>query len=149
MNGEILQKPERGVARRSFLRDSGLVAGDIAGMAAMSPVISFAQATQRDNTRRSAAPSLSRQFARWVIGLRYEDLPPAAVDRAKGLSLHALASVLLGSQVPGGREAVNLITEEEAGVRNGSTIMVSGAKATKGGAAFANSALAAKSASPR
>jgi hypothetical protein len=69
MNGEILQKPERGVARRSFLRDSGLVAGGIAGMAAMSPVISFAQATQRDNTRRSAAPSLSRQFARWVIGL--------------------------------------------------------------------------------
>jgi 2-methylcitrate dehydratase PrpD len=74
-----------------------------------------------------------------VVGLRYENLPPAAVDRAKGLSLHALASVLVGSQLPGGREAVKLISEEEAGVRNGATIMVSGAKATKGGAAFANS----------
>jgi 2-methylcitrate dehydratase PrpD len=139
MNDEILKKPERGVARRSFLRDSGLVAGGIAGMAAVSPVISFAQAPRQDNTRRSVAPSLSRQFARWVVGLRYEHLPPAAVDRAKGLSLHALASVLLGSQLPGGREAVKLITEEEAGVRNGATIMVNGAKATKGGAAFANS----------
>ena len=42
--------------------------------------------------------SLSRQLARWVVGLRYDDLPPAVVDRAKGVTLHGLASVLLGSQ---------------------------------------------------
>jgi 2-methylcitrate dehydratase PrpD len=117
-----------------------LVAGGIAGMAAVSPVICFAQAARQDNPRRSVvAPSLSRQFARWVVGLRYQDLPAAAVDRAKGLSLHALASALLGSQLAAGREAVKFISEEEAGVRNGATILVSGAKATKGGAAFANS----------
>ena len=34
---------------------------------------------------------------------------------------------------------MKLISEEEAGVRNGATILVSGAKATRGGAAFANS----------
>src|SRR5579864_7059116 len=98
MNDEILKKPEGGVARRSFLRKSGLVA---AGMAAVSPVISFAQAARQDNPRRSMAPSLSRQLARWVVGLRYQDLPGAVVDRAKGLSLHALASALLGSQLAG------------------------------------------------
>lgn len=86
--------------------------------------------------------SLSRQFAQWVVGLRYEDLPPAVVDRAKGLTLHTLASVLLGAQTPDGRRAVKLVTDEEAGVPNGATIMVSGSKVTKGGAAFANSEMA-------
>jgi 2-methylcitrate dehydratase PrpD len=86
--------------------------------------------------------SLSRQLAQWVVGLRYDDLPPAVVDRAKGLTLHSLASVLLGSQLPGGQQAVKLITDEEGGVRRGATIMVDGSTVTKGGAAFANSEMA-------
>src|SRR3989475_184596 len=86
--------------------------------------------------------SLSRELAQWVVGLRHQDLPAAVVDRAKGVTLHGLASVLLGSEAPGGRQAVNLITEEEAGVRDGATIMVSGARVTKGGAAFANAEMA-------
>ncbi len=87
-------------------------------------------------------PSLSRQLAQWVAGLRYEDLPPAVVDRAKGLTLQGLASVLLGSLTPGGQQAVKLVTDEEAGVRSGATIMVDGTKVTKGGAAFANAEMA-------
>lgn len=86
--------------------------------------------------------SLSRQLAKWIVGLRYEDLPPEVVDRAKGVTLHALASVLIGSQTSAGRNAVKLIMEEESGVRNGATVMVSGDKATKGGAALANSEMA-------
>jgi len=34
--------------------------------------------------------SLSRQLAQWVAGLRYDDLPPAVVDRAKALRYTAL-----------------------------------------------------------
>ncbi len=83
--------------------------------------------------------SLSRKLAQWVVALSYEGLPPEVVDRAKGVTLHSLASVLLGSQLPGGEQAVKLIAEEEAGVGNGATIMVNGAKVTKSGAAFANS----------
>src|SRR5262245_53823806 len=86
--------------------------------------------------------SLSRQLAQWVTGLRYEDIPPAVVDRAKGVTLHCLASVLLGSQAAAGKSAVKLVTEEEAGVRKGATVMVDGSTATKGGAAFANSEMA-------
>jgi 2-methylcitrate dehydratase PrpD len=86
--------------------------------------------------------SLSRQFAQWVVRLCYEDLPPAVVDRAKGVTLHYLASVLLGSQTPAGQQAVQLITAEEAGVPHGATIMVHGTKVTKGGAAFANAEMA-------
>ncbi len=86
--------------------------------------------------------SLSRQLAQWVAGLSYGDLPPEVVDRAKGVTLHSLASVLLGSQTPGGQQAVQLITAEEPGVSRGATIMVDGTTATKGGAAFANAEMA-------
>ena len=86
--------------------------------------------------------SLSRQLAQWVVGLRYEDLPAEVVDRAKGVTLHSLASVLLGSQSRDGQQAVQLITAEEAGVRHGASIMVHGTQVTKGGAAFANAEMA-------
>jgi hypothetical protein len=59
--------------------------------------------------------SLSRQLAQWVVGLRYEDLPAEVIDRAKGVTLHSLTSVLLSSQTPSGQQAVRLITTEEAG----------------------------------
>ena len=86
--------------------------------------------------------SLSRQLAKWVVGLNYDDLPSAVIDRAKGVTLHSLASVLLGSQSKSGQQAVNLIVGEESGVNQGATIMVDGATVTKGGAAFANAEMA-------
>jgi hypothetical protein len=82
--------------------------------------------------------SLSRQLSQWIVGLRYEDLPAEVVDRAKGLTLHALASVLIGSQTEAGRKAIELF-EDELGVAQGATILVDGRKVTRGGAAFANS----------
>ncbi|MCY3822600.1 MAG: MmgE/PrpD family protein, partial [Nitrospinae bacterium] len=86
--------------------------------------------------------SLSRSLARWAAGLRFRDLPAQVVDRARGVTLQAISSALLGSQTEDGRRAIALITEEEAGVRAGATILVSGARATKGGAAFANAEMA-------
>ena len=83
--------------------------------------------------------SLSRQLAQWVARLAYEDLPAAVVDRAKGLTLHGLASALIGSRTADGQQAVKLMTEEEGGVTRGATILVHGTTVTKGGAAFANS----------
>ena len=82
--------------------------------------------------------SLSRQFAQWVAALRYDDLPPAVIDLAKGVALHGLASALIGSQTPDGKQAVALMMQEEAGVTQGATILVSGMRVTKGGAAFCN-----------
>ena len=46
--------------------------------------------------------SLSREFAAFLAALHYEDLPPAAIDRAKGVTLQALSSALLGSQMLAG-----------------------------------------------
>ena len=121
---------------------SAFAAGGFLGTGAVTPFTPAARETQPgDASRTDSAVSISRQFARWVAGLRYEDLPPEVVDRAQGLTLQALASALLGSQLPAGRQAVELVTREEAGVPAGVTIMVDGARATKSGAVFANAEL--------
>jgi 2-methylcitrate dehydratase PrpD len=60
--------------------------------------------------------SLSRQLAQWVVGLRYEDLPPEVVDRAKDVTLHSLASVLLGSQ---GGAALSALAQQSADAAQG------------------------------
>ncbi len=86
--------------------------------------------------------SISRQLAQWAAGLRYEDLPPAVIDRAKGVTLQSLTSVLIGSTFGAGKQALKMIADEEAGVKKGATLLTNGTLVTKGGAAYANSELA-------
>jgi len=83
-------------------------------------------------------PSLSRQLAGWVAGLRYEDLPPEVVDRAQGVTLHGLSSALVSHSMPAAKQALALMQEEEAGGGGVATALVSGAKLTKAGAGFVN-----------
>jgi hypothetical protein len=82
--------------------------------------------------------SLSREFAAFVAGLAYEDLPQAVIDRAKGVTLEALSSALVAHAMPTGLQALALMQEEEAGGGGAATVLCSGAKLTKAGAAFAN-----------
>ncbi len=130
-----------GLTRRSLLQ-SAFAAGGVLGTGGAAPfTLGARQARPGEASRTDAATTISRQFARWVVGLRYEDLPPEVVDRAKGLTLQALASALLGSQLPAGRQAIELVTAEEAGVPNGVSVLVDGTRATKAGAVFANAEL--------
>jgi 2-methylcitrate dehydratase PrpD len=82
--------------------------------------------------------SLSRDFAAFVAGLRYEDLPQAVIDRAKGVTLQALCSALVAHDMPASRQALALMQEEEAGGSGVATVLCHGAKLTKAGAAFVN-----------
>src|SRR6266568_2676341 len=84
------------------------------------------------------AASLSRQFARWVAGLRFEDLPPEVVDRARGVTLHGMASALVGHDESGPKQALRLMQDEEAGCAGGGNVLVHGTRLTRGGAAFVN-----------
>ena len=83
--------------------------------------------------------SLSRQIASFVANLRYDDLPAAVVDRAKGVTLQALNSALVGRDFPASKQALALMREEEAGGGGAATVLCHGAKLTKAGAAFVNS----------
>src|SRR5438876_6691654 len=82
--------------------------------------------------------SLSREFAAFVAGLAYDDLPPAVIDRAKGVTLEALVSAAVAHAMPAGRQALALMQEEEAGAGGAATVLCSGAKLTKAGTAFVN-----------
>jgi 2-methylcitrate dehydratase PrpD len=82
--------------------------------------------------------SLSREFARFVADLRYEDLPSAVVDRAKGVTLQALSSALVAHDMPATHQALAIMREEEAGGPGVATALCSGEKFTKAGAAFVN-----------
>ena len=82
--------------------------------------------------------SLSREFATFAAGLSYDDLPPAVVDRAKGVTLQALASALVAHRMPAARQALALMQEEEAGGVGAATVLCDGARLTKAGAAFVN-----------
>src|ERR1700732_55518 len=82
--------------------------------------------------------SLSRDFAAFVAGLSYDDLPAAVVDRAKGVTLEALTSAIVAHDMPGSRRALELMREEEAGGGGAATVLCRGDKLTKAGAAFVN-----------
>src|SRR5271169_4581235 len=82
--------------------------------------------------------SLSREFAAFVANLTYGDLPPAVIDRAKGVTLEALSSALVAHDMPAGKQALALMQDEEAGGGGVATVLCNGAKLTKAGAAFVN-----------
>ncbi len=84
--------------------------------------------------------SLSRTFARYVTSLDYEALPDEAVDKIKASVLHALVVSIIGLSTTHGKAAVELVQEEEA-KPDGATILAAGGRATRCGAAFANSKL--------
>src|SRR6185503_6201102 len=82
--------------------------------------------------------SLSREFGAFVAGLKYDDLPAAVIDRAKGVTLQALSSALVARDMPASRQALALMQDEEAGGGGAATVLCHGAKLTKAGAAFVN-----------
>src|SRR5580704_4193304 len=82
--------------------------------------------------------SLSREFAAFVAGLKFENLPSSVVDRAKGVTLQALASALVAHDMPASRQALALLQEEEAGGGGAATVLCRGTKLTKAWAAFVN-----------
>ncbi len=84
--------------------------------------------------------SLSRQLARWVVNLDARDLLPAVVDKMQTSLLHATVVAIIGADTHHGKAAVDLVLAEESS-ENGATVLVDGGRATRCGAAFANSKL--------
>ena len=86
------------------------------------------------------AEALARTYARFVAGLEYSQLPTPTVDKLKASLLHATFVSLVGAQTAHGKSAIELVKEEESST-NGATLLADGARATRSGAAFANSKL--------
>jgi hypothetical protein len=126
-----------GVSRRQLLVSAGA-----ACLLAARPKLAAAQPSDAVSGSARATVPLARQLGSWAAALRYEDLPPAVIDRAKGVTLQALASALIGARMQSSQDALALMRSEEEGVRNGATVWVEGTKLTASGAAFVNSEMA-------
>ena len=85
--------------------------------------------------------TLARRFARFATGLRYQDLPPAVVDKAKACILHCLGVGLAGHGSAAVRAARAAVLAQEPASPDGASILVGGERATPYGAAFVNSSL--------
>jgi len=87
---------------------------------------------------------LAVQLGRFVADLRFEDLPPAVVDKSKAVLNHALTVGMASHNAPrlaAARRAVLL--DEQIGTPNigkgqGATLWVDGQRVTRVGAAFGN-----------
>ena len=84
--------------------------------------------------------SLSRTFSKFLSNLTYDNLPPEVVDKVKASLLHAAVVSLVGAETHHGKAAISLAKAEE-GNPAGATILADGSRASRCGAAFANSKL--------
>jgi MmgE/PrpD N-terminal domain len=84
-------------------------------------------------------PSINRRLSRWVAGLTHSDIPPEVLDRARGVTLQALSSGLLGYAFPETKQAIRLVEDEEDGAGGKTTALVDGRRFSRAGAAFINS----------
>lgn len=82
--------------------------------------------------------SINRRLSRWVAELKYEDLPPEVLDRARGVTLQALSSCLLGHGFPETQQAFRLVEEDEGTPAGKATALVDGRRFSRAGAAFIN-----------
>ncbi|MEX2446525.1 MAG: MmgE/PrpD family protein [Dehalococcoidia bacterium] len=84
--------------------------------------------------------SIAREFARWSVGLTFDDLPAPVVDKVKAVLLQGLIASVYGAEMPPMRDMVRLTIAEE-GKPDGATVLVAGEQATRVGAAYANTEL--------
>ncbi len=82
--------------------------------------------------------SINRKLSNWVAGLAFADLPPEVVDRARGVTLQALSSSLLGHEYPETKQAIRLVEDDEPGGAGTTTALVDGRRFSRAGAAFIN-----------
>jgi 2-methylcitrate dehydratase PrpD len=88
--------------------------------------------------------ALAVELGEFVAGLRFEDLPPAVVDKTKAVVNHALTVAMAGFHAARSEAARRAVLNHErlgagrVGTGQGATLWVDGSRVTRAGAAFAN-----------
>src|SRR5712675_820148 len=90
------------VARRTFLKRMATVAGT----APLAPALFGAAAAQAPATPPTAGPHGNEgahdteRLAAYAAAVRYEDLPPAVLQRAKDCIADTVAAIIYGAELP-------------------------------------------------
>jgi 2-methylcitrate dehydratase PrpD len=128
-----------GLGRRTFLKQMATVAGT----APLAPALlgaSAASAQTAGTDHKEVTAHETEQLAAYAAALRYEDLPPAVVQRAKDCIIDAVATISYGAELPWSKIVIAYAQRYGAGGQ--STILgTGGLKVNAPAAALANGAL--------
>ena len=80
------------IARREMLKRCSLGALALAAPAGLSPVPTLAAESSR--ATGAASPTVAQDIARWVVDLRYDELPADVIARAKRVLLDSVGCIL-------------------------------------------------------
>jgi 2-methylcitrate dehydratase PrpD len=86
--------------------------------------------------------NLTERFAECILALRYDALPPQAIEMAKQVTLDGLAVILAGATEPSGLGSIVKRYVQEMGGTPDATVITGGGKTSMPNAAFANGTMA-------
>jgi len=93
---------DRGLGRRAFLKQMATVAGT----APLAPALFGANAASAEteaSSHKAETAHETERLAAYAAALRYEDLPPAVIQRAKDCIIDGVATVSYGAELPWSR----------------------------------------------
>jgi 2-methylcitrate dehydratase PrpD len=99
----MAQEDTQEVQRRTFLKQMAAVAGSAplaSALAGSASAQSAATAAPTAGARNEEPNHETRRLAAYASKLRYEDLPPAVVQRAKDCIIDGVATVVYGAELP-------------------------------------------------
>jgi 2-methylcitrate dehydratase PrpD len=128
-----------GLGRRTFLKQMATVAGT----APLAPALlgaGAASAQTAGTDHKEVTAHETERLAAYAAALRYEDLPPAVVQRARDCIIDAVATISYGAELPWSKIVIAYAQRYGAGGQ--STILgTGGLKVSAPAAALANGAL--------
>src|ERR1700681_3471743 len=128
-----------GFERRTFLKRIATVVGT----APLTPALfgpAAAQTTPAAPHHGEKTAHETEQLAAYAAGLRYEDLPPAVVQRAKDCIADTVAAIVYGGELPWSKMII-AYAQRNRGTGNSSILGAGGAPVHAGAAALANGAM--------
>lgn len=135
--------PNASLARRAFLRH----VASAAGAAPFAPAVIGAAATSANTASAQTAPARhdetnheTERLATYAAGLRFEDLPPAVVQRAKDCMADTVAAIIYGAELPWSKMIIAQARRTSAAGRS-SILGTDGGPVQPTAAALANGAM--------
>jgi hypothetical protein len=129
-----------GLVRRSFLKQMATVASTTPLAPSLFGVTAASAQTVTAHHNEESAHETVR-LAGYAAALRYEDLPPAVVQRAKDCFIDAVATISYGAELPWSRMVIAYAQRYGAG-GNSAILGTGGVRVHAPAAALANGALA-------
>jgi 2-methylcitrate dehydratase PrpD len=127
---------DQGLGRRTFLKQVATVAGS----APLAPTLFAPAASAQTAAHHGEANHETERLAAYAAKLRYEDLPPAVVQRAKDCMSDTVAAIIYGAELPWSKMIIAHARRNSAAGRS-SILGTGGAPVSAPAAALANGAM--------